>query len=122
MRRLFVLIPALILALGLIILSVANRETVLLDIPGSTLVLQLPLFAVFLAGIFLGALLAAILAFPKSVRASLAQRQSEKRARRAELALSELQAQKAEEQAAKKLVAIDNAQAPRHGSRPQTNP
>ncbi|GAK32605.1 hypothetical protein JCM17846_30920 [Iodidimonas nitroreducens] len=100
-------------AAALVVFALFNRQPVLVSLPGFDLALRLPLFAMFLAGMFLGAILAFALSFRRSFVLS---RKLKKAERRADAAQARLDAQNEDGEAgqtSRKFEAIDHAQAPR---------
>lgn len=110
MRLLILRLPALLLAAGLVVLAVFNTTPVRIHLPGISQVIESPLYLVFLAGLVLGVLLAALVSLPRRWR-------SWRRARRAERRMTHLLRQgpggadsQANETPERSLVAIDRAQ------------
>lgn len=83
MRLLILRLPALLLAVGLVVLAVFNTTPVRIHLPGISQVIESPLYLVFLAGLILGVVLAALVSLPQRWR-------SWRRARRAERRMSHL--------------------------------
>jgi hypothetical protein len=98
---------------ALVVFALFNRQPVLVSLPGFDLALRLPLFAMFLAGIFVGAILAFALSFRRSFVLSRKLKKAERRADAAQARLDAQNENREAGQTSQKFEAIDQAQAPR---------
>lgn len=117
MRILFIRLPALLLALVLVVLAVNNRTFTLLHLPVTDLTVGMPLYAIFFGGMFFGVILTALVLTPPRLRGFIARRRAEKRAERSEHLLADSPGTSAEKKALM-MGAIDKAQVPGQATPP----
>ena len=92
-RKFFFYLPIILLAVFLVVFSVANRESVVLSLSPLPWVIESPLFLVFFLGIFLGVIITWIALAPDRWRAKRDAKAAEKKASTAQEEVRSLRAE-----------------------------